>query len=137
GARCLTASNTSSRSDSSANPSRIRSISITASRSRSRSIHQTLRQQVTAKSRSLRSLAFPRRKSSIFSGSVQVSHSVSVMASPLAQDEVHHPASPDVWPWTSTVSKDVLVRAATFFQSIGQDRQVIEGPLLVYGLSQL
>jgi hypothetical protein len=48
----------------------------------------------------LRSLALPPRDSSIFSGSVQASHSVSVKAtpSPFAEQQVHGPAAADVRP---------------------------------------
>ena len=43
---------------------------------------QTRRQQATAKSLSLRSLALPRRECSMGSGSMQASHSASIMGVP-------------------------------------------------------
>src|SRR5262249_8460765 len=55
---------------------------------------QVCRQQATANSPSFRSLALPRRNSSIFCGSGQASHSCSVMASLLPQDQVHGPRIP-------------------------------------------
>lgn len=38
---------------------------------------------------------------------------------------------------SAAVAEDVLVRAAGFFQGVGQHRQAVEGSLLVDGLSEL
>ena len=71
------------RSGSVASPSANRSASSSAVRLRSsESDRQTLRQQATAKRRNFRPLASPFRNRSIFVGSVQASHSASVMAIP-------------------------------------------------------
>src|SRR5262249_15886597 len=80
---------------------------------------QTLRQQAQAKSRSFRSLALLCKNSSIGSGSVHSSHSASVMASLLAQDEVERPAPPDVRPRPPAMREDFGGAAAGCSGGVG------------------
>src|SRR5262245_43156920 len=42
-------------------------------------------------------------------------------ASLLAQQQVHNPASPDVWPWPPQVVEDFSIGAAGFLNGIGQN----------------
>src|SRR5262249_48098615 len=53
-----------------------------------------------------------------------------IVPSLLAQDQVHHPAAADVWPWTPAVGEDVGVAAAGVFQGIGEDWQAVECSLI-------
>src|SRR5262245_52015029 len=100
-------------------------------------IHPHIRRQhATANSRNFRSLALPRTNSNIGVGSVQASHSASVMASLLPEQKVYDPATPDVRPRTPTVVEDVGVGAARCFEGVGQDVQAVEGPVVVDALGQ-
>src|SRR5262249_15111079 len=53
-----------------------------------------------------------------------------------AQDQVHDPAPPDVLPRLPAVGQDGLVGAAGVFEGVGQDRQVVERPLIVDAASE-
>src|SRR5260370_42010758 len=76
-------------------PSAKRSPTSTAWRLRSSVRNgQIFRQQAHPNTRNLRSLTLPRRNFSIGCGSVQARHSSSVIASLLAQEQVHQPAPP-------------------------------------------
>jgi hypothetical protein len=55
----------------------------------------------------------------------------------LTQEEVHHPATPDVRPRLATMGEEVGLRAVRFFEDVCQDGQAVEGPLLVDALGQL
>src|ERR1700733_10804004 len=81
------------------------------------------RQHATANSRNFRSLAFPRRNSSITVGSVQASHSASVMDSLLNQEQVHYPTTTNMRTRLSQMVQDVGVVAARLFQSIRKDSE--------------
>ena len=59
---------------------------------------------------------------------------LSVMRLLLAQDQVHNPAAPNMWPFASAMAQNVGVRAARFFESIGKNRHVLEAAFLVNGL---
>src|SRR5687767_5774319 len=91
------------------------------------------RQQATANSRNLRSLALPflLKNSSIFCGSVQASHSASVIGSSLPQDQVHHPTAPHVLTAVAAVAEDVGVGATRSPQGVSQLRHPPEAPPLV------
>src|ERR1700728_4434690 len=54
----------------------------------------------------------------------------------LPEQQVHHPATKNMWPGASTVAQDVLVRAAGIFEGIGQDRETIKGMVGVDGLDE-
>jgi len=54
-----------------------------------------------------------------------------------AEEKVHHPATPDVWPWLPAVAEDVGIRAPGVFKGVGQDGQAVEGSLIVDGLGEL
>src|SRR5262249_34181143 len=95
----------------------------------------TRRQAAAMSSLNFRLLTLPRRNPSIAAGSVQASHSASVMASPLPQEQVHDPADPNVWAWLPTMPEDVWFVAASLFEGIGQHRQVREVPAVVHLLS--
>jgi hypothetical protein len=47
--------------------------------------------------------------------------------------EIHHPAASDVRPSAAAVAQDVVVRAAGFFQRVGEDGHVLEAALGVDG----
>src|SRR5262249_19486325 len=49
----------------------------------------------------------------------------------LAEDQVHDPAAADVLAALAAVGEDVGVGAAGVLEGVGQDRQVMEGPLVV------
>src|SRR5262249_31770930 len=55
---------------------------------------------------------------------------------PLAQQQVHDPAAPDVWAGATAMIEDVCVGTAGGFQGVGQDGQVVEGPVVVAGLGE-
>src|SRR5436309_1042450 len=79
------------------------------------------RQPATANSRSLRSLALPRRYFSILTGSVQRSQVASSTALLLAQNGVQSPAPSHVGPRPAEVAQDGLVGAAGLLERVGQD----------------
>ncbi len=54
----------------------------------------------------------------------------------LAQDQVHDPAPLHMLPRLAAMVQNVGVSAARFFQTVGQDGQAIEGPVLVDRLGQ-
>src|SRR5262249_7365436 len=54
----------------------------------------------------------------------------------LAQQQVHNPTAPDMWPRPAAVTEDVGVGATGLFQGVGQDRQAVEGSLVVDRLGQ-
>src|SRR5215831_1222516 len=51
----------------------------------------------------------------------------------LAQNQVHNPTTSDMLPFLTAVAEDVGVEAPRFFESVGQHRQAVEGPLDVDG----
>src|SRR5262249_51431520 len=55
----------------------------------------------------------------------------------LAQDEVHHPASPNMFARRTAVDEHVGLMAPSFFEGIGQHRQALGGPVIVNALCQL
>jgi hypothetical protein len=55
----------------------------------------------------------------------------------LAQDQIYDPAAADVRLRPAAVPQDGGVLAPGLFQGIGQDRHVLETPLLVQGPGQL
>src|SRR5262249_12506128 len=96
---------------------------------------QIQRQQAQAQSRNFRSVAtlFRRMDRSILLGSGQVSHSSSVMALFLPEDEVHGPAAADVWPGAAQVTEEGRVGTAGVFQGVSQFPHPAEGTLVVDG----
>ena len=54
----------------------------------------------------------------------------------LSKKQIDYPTSPNVRPRMTTVGQDVGVVAPYFFQGVGQDRQAMEGPVVVTPLSQ-
>src|SRR5262249_41611256 len=54
----------------------------------------------------------------------------------LPEQQVHDPTSADVLPARPTVAQDVRVGTTGDFQGVGQDRQAVEGTVLVDGLDQ-
>src|SRR5262245_58521389 len=83
------------------------------------------------------SLALSRPKASSGAGAVLLDHSCSIMASLPVQDQVEHPAPPDVRPWPPEVAEDLGVRAARLFERVGEDGQVLVPALVVDGPRQL
>src|SRR5262245_49708292 len=86
--------------------------SMTARLRLSSSWPHSRRQQAQMNSRNLRALTFPMRDLNIGSGSSHSSHSASVTASFLPQDEIHRPAAARVESGTAAVGEDVGVGAA-------------------------
>src|SRR5262249_41104735 len=54
----------------------------------------------------------------------------------LPEDKIDSPAATDMGTGTPAMGQDVLVPAAGILQGIGQDRQSVEGPVVVDGLGQ-
>src|ERR1019366_3722730 len=69
-------------------------------------------------------------------GSLSESHSCSGTALLLAQNQVHDPAAPDVWPRPSAMAQDFLVVASGLLQGVGQLRHPVEGSLIVVRAGQ-
>src|SRR3954451_6826870 len=59
------------------------------------------------------------------------------MASLLSEQEVDHPAAPDVRPGAAAVGEDVGVGAAGVLQRVSQHGQTVEGAVIVDGLREL
>src|SRR5262245_26632410 len=89
------------------------------------------RQQAHPNSRNLRSLTLPLRNSSIGVGSLHSSHSSSVMASLLAQDQVEAPATSRVRTWLPAVAEKVGGGATSICQNKCQVWQAVECPFFV------
>src|SRR5262245_59399267 len=85
------------------------------------------RHTATTKRRAFRSVSLPLafRKSSIGVGSVQASHSASVMASLLAQDQVHDPTATHMLTRLAAVVQDVRIGAASFFEGVSQHGEAV------------
>src|SRR5262245_38032372 len=54
----------------------------------------------------------------------------------LSKKQIDYPTSPNVRPRLMTVGQDVGVVAPCFFQGVGQNRQAVQGPVIVAPLSQ-
>jgi hypothetical protein len=59
-----------------------------------------------------------------------------VWGSGLAEEQVEHPAAPDVRTRPPAMGQDVRVRTTGLFESIGQDGEVLELAALVDGLGE-
>src|ERR1700677_461571 len=92
--------------------------------------------QAHRKRTAFRSLTLPRKNSSVLCGSLQVSHSVSVMASLLPQDQIHYPAASNMQPWPPAMGQDFRVGAASIFQNVSQHRETVEGTVIVNSLGE-
>src|SRR5262249_6341113 len=57
-----------------------------------------------------------------------------VPSSSLPQYQINHPAAPDMFPRLPAVVQDVPVGIAGLFQGIGQDGQMVKGPVFIDGL---
>jgi hypothetical protein len=82
-------------------------------------------------SRPLPRPALPRKNSSIGIGSEQANHSASVMASLLAQEQVHDPAPSHMLARRAAVGQHVGVVTPSFVKGIGQLRHPVEGSVVL------
>src|SRR5262249_31740198 len=59
------------------------------------------------------------------------------LCSPLAEDQIDHPAATNMRAWVAAVVEDFPARTPSLLQGVGQDRELVEGPVVVDGLGEV
>jgi hypothetical protein len=69
-------------------------------------------------------------------GSLQPSHSLSVKASLLAQEEIDHPTAPNMLTRLATMVQDASIVTTSIFKGISENWHLYKSPLVVYPLTE-